>query len=54
MRFRKYCFGQGEMEMKERRKLSGKILTVLLTVMLLGIGSGGAQDHDPRWKSLSE
>ena len=35
MRFRKYCFGQGEMEMKERRKLSGKILTVLLTVMLL-------------------
>ena len=45
--------------MKERRKLSGKILTVLLTVMLLvtehgGIGSGGAQDHNPRWKSLSE
>ena len=35
MRFRKYCFGQGEMEMKGRRKLSGKILTVLLTVMLL-------------------
>lgn len=35
MRFRKHCFGQGEMEMKERRKLSGKILTVLLTVMLL-------------------
>jgi hypothetical protein len=35
MRFRKYCFGQGEMEMNDKRKLSGKILTVLLTVMLL-------------------
>ena len=38
MRFRKYCFWQGEMEMKERRKLSRKILTVLLAVVLLVTG----------------
>ena len=38
MRFRKYCFGQGEMEMKDKRKLSRKILTVLLAVVLLVTG----------------
>ena len=38
MRFRKYCFGQGEMEMKDKRKLSRKILMVLLAVVLLVTG----------------
>lgn len=38
MRFRKYCFGQGEMEMKDKRKLSRKILTILLAVVLLVTG----------------
>lgn len=38
MRFRKYCFGQGEMEMNDKRKLSRKILTVLLAVVLLVTG----------------
>ena len=34
MRFRKYCFCQGEMEMKERRKLSRKIWMVLLVMLV--------------------
>ena len=34
MRFRKYCFCQGEMEMKERRKLSRKIWMVLLAMLV--------------------